>query len=54
MRDVRVTTRLTTSPACIVAKEPDLDINVARRLRGSGMPSRPVLEVNPGHPLVSG
>jgi molecular chaperone HtpG len=50
--DVRVTNRLTTSPACIVANEPELDINVARRLRGSGLPSQPVLEINPGHPLV--
>jgi molecular chaperone HtpG len=50
--DVRVTNRLTTSPACIVANEPEIDINLARRLRGSGLPSQPVLEINPGHPLV--
>src|SRR5712671_364294 len=50
--DVRVTSRLTTSPACIVANEPELDINLARRLRGSGLPSQPVLEINPRHPLV--
>jgi molecular chaperone HtpG len=50
--DVRVTSRLTTSPACIVANEPEIDINLARRLRGSGLPSQPVLEINPGHPLV--
>jgi molecular chaperone HtpG len=50
--DVRVSSRLTTSPACIVANEPDLDLNLARRLRGSGLPSQPVLEINPGHPLV--
>jgi len=48
--DVRVTSRLTTSPACIVANEQELD--PARRLRGSGMPSQPVLEINPQHPLV--
>ncbi len=50
--DVRVTSRLTTSPACIVANEPEIDINLARRLRGSGLPSQPVLEINPKHPLV--
>jgi molecular chaperone HtpG len=50
--EVRVTNRLTTSPACIVAREPEVDVNLARRMRGSGMPSQPVLEVNPGHPLV--
>ena len=50
--DVRVTSRLTTSPACIVANEPDIDVNLARRLRGSGLPSQPVLEINPQHPLV--
>jgi molecular chaperone HtpG len=50
--DVRVTSRLTTSPACIVANEPEIDINLARRLRGSGLPSQPVLEINPQHPLV--
>jgi molecular chaperone HtpG len=50
---VRVTSRLTTSPACLVAGEPDIDVNLARRMRGSGLPRQPVLEVNPGHPLVA-
>jgi molecular chaperone HtpG len=50
--DVRVSTRLTTSPACIVANEPEIDVNLARRLRGSGLPSQPVLEINPHHPLI--
>jgi molecular chaperone HtpG len=50
--DVRVTSRLTTSPACIVANEPELEINMVQRLRGSGLPSQPVLEINPRHPLV--
>ncbi|HEY1920197.1 MAG TPA: molecular chaperone HtpG [Streptosporangiaceae bacterium] len=49
---VRVSSRLTTSPACIVADEPDLDVFMARRMRGSGLPSQPVLEINPRHPLV--
>ena len=50
--DVRISSRLTTSPACIVANEPEIDINLARRLRGGGVPSQPVLEINPQHPLV--
>ncbi|HEX5301685.1 MAG TPA: molecular chaperone HtpG [Streptosporangiaceae bacterium] len=50
--DVRVSSRLTTSPACIVANEADIDINLARRLRGTGVPRQPVLEINPDHPLV--
>jgi molecular chaperone HtpG len=41
--DVRVTSRLTTSPACIVANEPTSEINLVQRLRGSGLPSQPVL-----------
>jgi molecular chaperone HtpG len=49
--DVKVSSRLTTSPACIVANEPEIDINLGR-LRGSGLPSQPVLEINPQHPLV--
>jgi molecular chaperone HtpG len=50
--DVRVTSRLTTSPACIVANEPETEISLAQRLRGSGLPNQPVLEINPKHPLV--
>jgi molecular chaperone HtpG len=50
--DVRVTSRLTTSPACIVASGPEIDINLAQRLQGSGLPRKPVLEINPQHPLI--
>jgi molecular chaperone HtpG len=50
--DVRVTSRLTTSPACIVANEPETELNLADRLRGSGLPRQSVLELNPDHPLV--
>ena len=50
--DVRVTSRLTTSPACIVANEADTSISPMRRLTGTGLPSQPVLEINPQHPLV--
>ncbi len=50
--DVRLTSRLTTSPACIVANEAETDFSLFQRLRGSGLPSQPVLEINPQHPLV--
>jgi molecular chaperone HtpG len=50
---VRVTDRLTTSAACIVANEPAMDFNVLNRLRGSGLPSQPVLEINPHHALIA-
>jgi molecular chaperone HtpG len=48
--DVRLSSRLTTSPACIVADE--ADVNPAVRLRSYGLPAQPVLEINPRHPLI--
>ena len=50
--DVRLSSRLTTSPACIVGNQPETDINLAQRLRGSGLPQQAVLELNPQHPLI--
>ncbi|MFB4310623.1 molecular chaperone HtpG [Actinomadura sp. GTD37] len=50
--DVRVTTRLTTSPACIVADEADTEFALVQRMRGSGLPNQPILEINPRHPLI--
>ena len=35
-----------------MANEPDSEVSLAHRLRGSGLPSQPVLEINPKHPLV--
>ena len=54
--DVRVSSRLTTSPACIVASGPDLPFNLpglTGRPGGTGLPAQPVLEINPAHPLVA-
>jgi molecular chaperone HtpG len=48
-----VNSRLTTSPACIVGNEPETDIGFVQRMRGPGLPSQPVLEINPQHPLVA-
>jgi molecular chaperone HtpG len=53
--DVRVSSRLTTSPACIVAGGPDLMFNLPGlpgRPSTSGLPAQPVLEINPAHALV--
>jgi molecular chaperone HtpG len=53
--EVRVTHRLTDSPACLVSKEGAMDANMERLLKsmGQAMPeSKRVLEVNPHHPLV--
>jgi molecular chaperone HtpG len=50
--DVRLSARLTTSPACIVGNEPENDVNLMNRLRGSGLPRQAVLELNAKHPLI--
>jgi molecular chaperone HtpG len=50
--DVRVTSRLTTSPACIVSGEAETDFTLAQRMRGTGLPKQPILEINPRHPLI--
>jgi molecular chaperone HtpG len=54
-KDVRVTTRLVDSPACLVMEESDMSGHLARMLKQSGqeMPvARPTLEVNPEHALL--
>ena len=55
VKDVRVTRRLTDSPACLVADEHDMSPNLARILKAAGQPapaSKPILELNPAHPVV--
>ena len=54
-KDVRVTTRLVDSPACLVADEGDMSGHLARLLKQAGQSapkSQPVLEVNPEHGLL--
>ncbi|WP_151445529.1 molecular chaperone HtpG [Lacisediminimonas profundi] len=54
-KDVRVTFRLTDSPACLVADENELSGNLLRMLKAAGQnapDSKPILEINPDHPLV--
>ena len=55
VKDVKVTLRLTDSPACLVADEHDLGMNLARILKSAGQNapvSKPILEINPNHPAV--
>ncbi len=55
VEDVRVTNRLTDSPACIVLNEQDMAMHMQRLLKEAGheLPSsKPFLEINPDHPIV--
>jgi len=54
-KDVRVTTRLVDSPACIVVEEGDMSGHLARLLKQAGQAApatKPILEINPEHALV--
>jgi molecular chaperone HtpG len=54
-KDVRVTTRLVDSPACVVVEEGDMSAHLARMLKQAGQSApktQPILEVNPEHALV--
>jgi molecular chaperone HtpG len=56
VKEIRVTTRLTDSPACIVADEAALSIHLQKMLEAAGQalpPSAPILELNPEHHLVT-
>ena len=55
VKEVRVTHRLTESPACLVVEEDDMAINLQKMLKAAGQAvpmSKPILEINPQHPLV--
>ena len=55
VKEVRVTLRLTSSPACLVSDQYDMGGNLARILKAAGQKvpeSRPIMEINPAHPLV--
>jgi molecular chaperone HtpG len=56
VKDVRTTSRLTESPACLIADQHDMSANLERLLKAAGhqVPgARPILEINPQHPLVA-
>ena len=53
--DVRATSRLVDSPACLVVQDGGMSLQLARMLKQAGQKApdtKPVLEVNPEHPLV--
>jgi len=55
VKDVRITRRLTDSPACLVSDEHDVGGNLARILKAAGQKApdtKPILEINPKHPVV--
>lgn len=55
VKEVRVTYRLTESPACLVSAENDMSGNLARLLKAAGQhapAAKPTLEINPQHPVV--
>jgi len=55
VKDVRVTHRLTDSPACLISDAEDLSGNLARMLKAAGQntpETKPILEINPTHKLV--
>ena len=55
VKDVRVTTRLVDSPACLVVEEGDMSAHLARMLKQAGQDApkaQPILEINADHALV--
>ena len=53
--EVRATSRLTDSPACLVVGDFDMGAQMRRMMEAAGQPvpeSKPILEVNPTHPLL--
>ncbi|MEO8022949.1 molecular chaperone HtpG [Polaromonas sp.] len=54
-KDVRATTRLVDSPACLVVQDGDMSTQLARMLKQAGQAApevKPILEINAQHPLV--
>ncbi|BCB26262.1 chaperone protein HtpG [Sulfurimicrobium lacus] len=55
VKEVRISHRLTSSPACLVAGEHDMSGNLERLLKAAGQnvpTTKPILEINPKHALV--
>ncbi|MFI4956943.1 MAG: molecular chaperone HtpG [Gammaproteobacteria bacterium] len=55
VKDVRLTHRLTDSPACVVADANDMGLQLQRLFKSAGQAipgSKPILELNPTHPLL--
>jgi len=57
VKEVRVTHRLVDYPSCLVVEDQDIAINLRKMLEAAGQhipSSKPILEINPQHPLVKG
>ena len=55
VHEVRVTGRLTESPACLVVGDHDMGVQMRRIMQAAGQQvpeARPIMELNPDHPLV--
>jgi molecular chaperone HtpG len=55
VKEVRVSSRLIESPACLVVEEQDMSANLARVLKQIGQDAplpKPIMEINTGHPLL--
>ena len=55
VKDVRITHRLTDSPACLVVDDYDMSANLERMLKAAGQEvagTKPIFELNPEHPMV--
>jgi len=56
VKEVRVSTRLTNSPSCLVADENDIGANMERLMKSMGQDipgTAPIMEINPEHDLIS-
>ena len=56
VKDVKLSSRLVDSPACLVADQYDMGGNMERILQAMGQDApttKPILEINPDHPIVS-
>jgi molecular chaperone HtpG len=55
VKEIRLTHRLTDSPACLVSDDNEMSAHLQRMLKAAGqnyMDSKPILEVNPQHPFI--
>ncbi|MBT1443110.1 molecular chaperone HtpG [Shewanella sp. JM162201] len=56
VKEVKVTTRLTDTPACVVTGDGEMSSQMIKLMQAAGQPvpeSKPTLELNPTHPLVA-
>lgn len=57
VKEIRLTHRLTNSPACVVGDDSDMGMQMQKMMQAAGHampPSKPILELNPKHALIAG